>query len=80
VGRARLSRTAKADRNPAVRPKVGAEPKGEATDSMAFALSFYFFLRFLPKNRMSSPETTQTLTLQQHPRGILVSLNPLYCI
>jgi hypothetical protein len=26
--------------------------------------------RFLPKKRMSSPETTQPITTQQHPFGI----------
>jgi hypothetical protein len=36
-----------------------------------------FFCRFLPKNRMSSPETSQLPKNQVHPRGILVPPTPL---
>jgi len=35
-----------------------ANPSGEATDFIAFALAFIFLSRFQPKNRMSSPKTT----------------------
>jgi hypothetical protein len=33
-------------------------PRREATESIAFAFAAIFFLRFQPKNRMSSPQTT----------------------
>src|SRR6266550_6486365 len=33
-------------------------PKGEVTESIAFAFVFIFLSRFPPKNRMSSPKTT----------------------
>jgi hypothetical protein len=39
-------------------PKSGAGPEGEATASIAAALLFFFFCHFLPKNRVSSPQTT----------------------
>jgi hypothetical protein len=32
--------------------------KGEATDSIAVAGACFYFSRFRPKNRMSSPKTT----------------------
>jgi hypothetical protein len=31
---------------------------GEATDLIAFVVEVVFFLRFQPKNRVSSPKTT----------------------
>jgi hypothetical protein len=37
---------------------AGAKPEGQATDSVAFASSFFFFSHFPPKNRMSTPKTT----------------------
>jgi hypothetical protein len=32
--------------------------EGEATDLIAFILALFFFCRFCPKNRMSSPKAT----------------------
>jgi hypothetical protein len=33
-------------------------PKGETTESIAFAAACFYFSRFQPGNRMSSPKTT----------------------
>jgi hypothetical protein len=33
-------------------------PKGEATDSIAVVFACFYFSRFPPENRMSSPKTT----------------------
>jgi hypothetical protein len=43
---------------------------GEATESIAFARPLTFFIGFQPKNRMSSPKTTQPISLQQDTLGI----------
>jgi len=33
-------------------------PKGETIDLIAFTVACFYFLRFQPKNRVSSPQTT----------------------
>jgi hypothetical protein len=47
----------KPGRGPPLCRRPERSPKGEATDLIAFAFAFIFFLRFQPKNRMSSPRT-----------------------
>jgi hypothetical protein len=39
-------------------PKARAKRQDEATDSIAFVVARFYFLRFSRQNRMSSPETT----------------------
>jgi hypothetical protein len=59
-GRARVHACRKkpAEGPPAL-PKAGAKPEGEATDlSPFFSIVCIYFLRFSPKNRVSSPKTT----------------------
>jgi hypothetical protein len=49
-------------KGPTARPEIveGLErsPKGEATESIAFAAAYFYFFYFQPKIRMSSPKTT----------------------
>jgi hypothetical protein len=44
--------------------------KNETFDSIDLVGAVYFFWHFPPKNRMSSPQTTQTVANQQHPLGV----------
>ena len=53
-------------------------PEEKAADSIGFGTQLNFFLRFPPKKRMSSPEMAQLVCIEQHPRGMLVMLEPLY--
>jgi hypothetical protein len=38
-------------------PKIGACQRGEAIDLIAFVIGFFYFSRFWPKDRLSSPKT-----------------------
>jgi len=80
-GEASASRLKTAAKRPPLHPErsrmTQRSPKGEATDSTAFAVACFYFSRFWPKNRMSSPETTQLFQTKQHPVGMLVTLNPI---
>jgi hypothetical protein len=42
----------------ASREAATALPKAEVTDFIAIVFAFIFICHFLPKNRMSSPQTT----------------------
>jgi hypothetical protein len=53
----------------------GSEAAGEATDLIAFAFALIFFLQIPPKNRMSSPKTTQIPQKTGVRLGILVMPN-----
>jgi hypothetical protein len=42
---------------PTALPKAGAKPKAKRLNLLPLPLPLFFFHRFLPKNRMSSPQT-----------------------
>jgi hypothetical protein len=42
---------------PTALPKAGAKPKAKRLNLLLLPLPLFFFHRFLPKNRMSSPQT-----------------------
>jgi hypothetical protein len=60
---------------PEQRRAARSEAAGEATDLIAFVFALNFFLQIQPKNRMSSPKTTQATQKTRVSVGILVIPN-----
>jgi hypothetical protein len=54
------------------------KPRRKALTALRKARDQIIFLHFPPKNRMSSPETTQPAEKQEDRVGALVPLNQLY--